>query len=67
MRFVDAMDESRIIEPTNRTVGKSTVCRVFFRDNRGVPRYVGTAPVPTGLIGDDSPINRYVGFTPTTG
>ena len=61
MKYVDVMDTDRLIEPTDKAQGKATVCRIFFRDGLGVPRYVGTAPVPTGLIGDYGN-NRYIGF-----
>ena len=62
MKFVDVMDETRLIEPVAPAGKNNTKCRVFFCDNLGVPRYCGTAPVPTRLIGSDDPNNRYVGF-----
>lgn len=64
MRFNDSMDPTRQIEPTQKVDGRSTVCRIYFNDSKGGPRYVGLAPVPTRLIGaEPGSWESHVGFT----
>ena len=49
--YEDVMDESRVVKSTDQTVGKQTLVKVYFRDNKGL-QYSGKALVPTSLLGD---------------